>query len=204
MPRLVTVDTARAWLRVSEEQAGDDLLALALGSAEALIESAVGRDLALWSGTERVDGTGTDTLYLTLAPVVAITNIAFTGAAGVPLSQITSWDDLAATASVPGPDDLEADNGSLVRLDGGLWPRGRRNIAVTYEAGFTPETLPGDLRLLVLQATGHALNIRGLGGTLKSESLGDLSRTYAEPSEADLYGIPGAAATIARYRRLAA
>jgi hypothetical protein len=200
--RLVSLDAARAWAGLAP--AADPLLTLAVDGAEALVESAVGRPLDAWSGTERVDGSGTHTLYLSRAPVASIESIAYaTAAEGVPLSQITSWAALAASHSPPAPEDVETDlAGGLTRLDGAAWPRGHRNVIVEYAAGYTPETLPADLRLLIVQLTAACFRGRGSEG-LRAESLGDLSRTYAQPTEADLLGIPGAAATIARYRRAA-
>lgn len=206
MPRLVALETARKWLGAAE---GDDtldaVLEIALEGAEALVEAACARDLGSFDGVERLDGTGTAALYLKHYPIREVHGVSFANAGqGVRLSEMRSWGQLAASSTPPELDDLDTDTaGGLHRLDGGLWPLGSRNVRVEYEGGYTPDTLPADLRLLILQVTAASFRGRGSEG-VKSESLGDLSRTYAQPTEADVLAIPGAAAIIARYRRIAA
>jgi hypothetical protein len=59
------------------------------------------------------------------------------------------------------------------------WPMGRRNIRVTFTAGYEFGELPGDIEQLVLEMVAHRYRERGNEG-LRSETIGGYSYSRAD------------------------
>ena len=62
-----------------------------------------------------------------------------------------------------------------------VWPLGRQNVTVTYEHGYDTLDIPEDVRLIAINIASRVV----IQGVAKSESVGDVSVTYAAAS-ADL------------------
>jgi hypothetical protein len=115
---------------------------------------------------------------------------------------VVETNDTGGWVAVDG-DDYEVDGAALHHTGTG-WPRGVRNIRVTYTAGYAPGEEPADIRGAVLDLV--ALRYRRLGKEgLSGESIGGYSYSVAAShvfSGADLRLVPGLAATLDRWRRV--
>lgn len=206
MPLLVSLERTKRRLGISElDTTKDDVVSDAIEDAVGLVEALINHPLSSQTLSLRVDGSGEETLYLPLSPITEITRIAFdtrtSASEGMRLSELRSWDQFILTQRVPELSELSFDRaGGVVRLDGGLWPRGTRNIEVDFTGGYTEDSLPHDLRRLVLDIIAFGWVRRGREG-LSSVSINNFSADFVMPSESDVLGISGAKDVIARYRR---
>lgn len=92
-----------------------------------VIERVVGTSFVPRTFTKTVNGTGSD-IALPSPFVLEVTDVSLSGEAQT------------------GP--FDTDNGTLV----GPWPRGIRNVAITYEAGYSTEP-PADIKEAAMQGT---------------------------------------------------
>ena len=136
--------------------------------ASSIVDQYCGRDFALHGDVaERYDGSGRRRLRLKGWPIISVTSVAV---GGVALAEGVDYEVL------PGP-------GILERIDGLVWPAGRRNIAVVYTYGFTtpPAAITGIVEDLVAGALTHAArNVATKGAS--SMSMDGYSVAYSELS----------------------
>jgi len=59
---------------------------------------------------------------------------------------------------------LDAEAGILYRTEGVAWPRGRRNIGVSYTSGYAPGVIPGDLGMAAVKQTVYELGLSKVRG----------------------------------------
>lgn len=139
---IVTSEEAISHLRgenVFIDQAELDRLEGFIASASAACESYSRRPLDLHTYTETLDGPACGPLLLRRGPVVDIISITEGGVSVAPSAY-----------------DLDADAGLVYRgtSAGPLnWSGGRRNVVVTYRAGWL--TPPADVKLAVLREVEH-------------------------------------------------
>jgi hypothetical protein len=117
----------------------------------------------------RLDGRGTDWLLLPELPVVTVASVA-----------IGTDDPLEPEDSGGDGDYLWAANGSLVRNSGGVWPRGRQNVRVTYSHGY--DEIPADVRQVALSVAARHYE----QGIVQYETLGQRQVRYGQPVAGDL------------------
>lgn len=115
------------------------------------------------TSTVTLDGTGTDALVLPERPVSGVTAVTVGGVAE--------------------PDFAFRPDGVLLRGSAGgfprtTWPEGRQNVEVTYEHGYETADFPRSVRMVAV-AIAARISVQGLAS---SESLGDVSVTYAGPA----------------------
>jgi hypothetical protein len=100
---------------------------------------------------ERYDGNGFDTLFLLNKPVTAVSSVKI--------------DDVDFT-------DYELIDNYL--FDENYWPIGRKNIKVSYTAGYNQSTMPADIRHAALQLISlYAGQLGGAGTTIGKASISD-------------------------------
>lgn len=206
--RLISLTEAQRHCGTDDSE--DPALEVALEAALGQVSALLGRTLDLPDDavTERLDGTGTETLYLPTWPLVELEAVAIAEAptsSTWTLSNPPAWLFGGTTAPTHTPelaDVVPVEPGGLLRVDGGVWPQGARNVTVRHRSGYTPATFPPELRLLVLQLTKAILSRRGKEG-VRSETFDTYSVDYAQTAAELLASIPGASATIARHRRVA-
>lgn len=130
-------------LALGSDTSQDALLEVILNAISDTFDRYVGRALAKAAYTAAyLDGNGRPTLYLPNRPVVSITSI--------------EEDDETLTEGEEYNYMLYAEEGKLVKTEGGIWMKGPKTIKITYTAGYvvqgaTPEAgetaLPADLWL---------------------------------------------------------
>lgn len=133
-----TLEEARALPDISDESKYPDDRVTAAGEyVQAIIEGACQTSFVAREVVESLDGDGTTSLRLSTPYVLSVTSVTISGA--------TSTDEFTATHGV-----LErTTTGSYSPLS---WTRGRRNVTVTYDAGYSA-TPPADIKEAALQAT---------------------------------------------------
>ena len=157
----------------------DDQIAIAINTATLAIEHYCNRTFASTVYTaEKYDGNGMDTLYLKQYPITAV-------------SAITVNDSALTT------DDYEVDTQSLYKSSG--WVQGRRNIAVTYTAGYS--TMPEDLVMAATRIVGDMLSDEPINPNIKSEKVGDYQYTLGDVSSNATMAVQKHSGELAPYRK---
>ena len=104
--------------------------------------------------------------------------------------------------------DYEQDERQLFRIAGtsgvsqvGLWPRGRRNLKMTYTAGYTSTTFPRDLKQAVLAVIAKMWS-RKTDPDMKREELGDYEIEFFQAAREATVGGMSVASVLARYTNI--
>ncbi len=149
MGAVVTLDEAKAWLGEATAYADPQISAIVEG-AVAAVERAIGSSIAATEvADEYHDGDGRLVLYLGRMPAISVSTVTIDG---------TQVNDCVLEESF-----------RLYRA--ACFPYGRRNVVVTYMAGYNP--VPDDLKLAVLmlvkfyagsQLTARSMWFEGGGG----------------------------------------
>ncbi|MEC4589493.1 hypothetical protein VPG91_00695 [Nitrospirillum amazonense] len=183
-PPLADVATVKAWFSPPLTSTTDDALLTRLIQAESgFIRAWLGRDPSLATYTQTLDGTGNAVLPLPHYPVTDVMAVAVDGtpvpaqAADQPLAYGYAYDDT-----------------SLV-LTGGIFPRGRRRVSVTWTAGHDP--LPAILQQACVELVALRYRERDRVG-LVSKAHGGETTSYLQKEMPD-----SLAAALAPYRRVA-
>ena len=171
-------------LGLESEAALASLVEDLIEQASGIIDTYCERDFALHEAvTERLDGNGRERIRLAGHPLVSITSVT-----------------LGSTLLDSALYEVRPGAGILERIDRGVWPAGRRNIAVVYTYGFTtpPAAITGIVEDLVAGALTHAARNRATKGA-SSMSMDGYSVAYSELSR--MMGLaPEQMQTLDRYR----
>jgi len=189
MPDLVTAaEVADAWPAFgsvpSYQQPG------LIRDASAIIAAAVGVDFVPTSYVERIDGRNLPRIWLAHRPVLSVSSVAVSGEVLAPADYTLD----------PGAGELLRGDGSYEPRFAQMWPSGRRNIEVSYQAGYA--TVPDDVKRACILTIRYHAGIVAVSGAFKSESIGDYSYTIADggSSGGSRDNLPSdAAAILARY-----
>jgi hypothetical protein len=113
----------------------------------------------VYGDTVYLNGTGTETLLLPQRPVSAAGTVTVNGG--------TVTDYALANNG----------NGILYRgtAGGGVWPRGRQNVRVTYDHGFADDDIPRSVRVVALQLACRLV----VQGAAVEEQIGQTRVKYA-------------------------
>jgi len=172
-------------LGLESEAALASLVEDLIEQASGIVDQYCGRDFDHYADvSERHDGTGRRRLRLKGWPIISVTSVAVGGTA---LTEGVDYEVL------PGP-------GILERVDGAVWPPGRRNISVTYSHGYatSPGAIAGVVEDLVVGALTNAARNRAVKGA-SSMSMDGYSVAYSELSR--LMGLaPEQVQILDRYR----
>lgn len=165
---LVTLADARSFVGKKTGEVEDDaVLELLIDGVSARFNAYIGRGLLEQTETTAyLDGNGRDTLLLPRYPLVTIEAVTENGAV------LTEGEDQDYR--------LYSDRGALVRLGGGRWARGRKNIVLSsYKAGWPLAGIPKDLKyaaLVQIAADYQDYRTRSWGETSRSHGDGSYSR----------------------------
>ncbi|MFH0911720.1 MAG: head-tail connector protein [Planctomycetota bacterium] len=164
---LTTLAKVKAYLGVSGS--GDDTLLEALiDSVSEAIEHYCGREFAAKERTEFHDGGGAASLVLRCRPVQSIASLR-----DDPARLFPEGSEIAPAGYVFYPE------AGIVVLDGASFSDGRRNVRVTYTAGFS--AVPPAVEQAANILAAHFYNRGRQGGDgLASESLGAYTVSYNE------------------------
>ncbi|MBB6251718.1 hypothetical protein [Nitrospirillum iridis] len=181
---LTDVATVKAWFSPPLTSATDDTLLTRLIQAESgFIRRWLGRDLSPATYTQTLDGNGNALLPLPNYPVTAVAAVTVDGVPVPPQ---------------PGDQPLAygyAHDEYTVMLVGGIFPRGRRRVTVTWTAGYDP--LPAILEQACVELVALRYRERDRVG-LVSKAHGGETTGYLQKEMPD-----SLAAALAPYRRVA-
>ncbi|WP_049974124.1 hypothetical protein [Azospirillum sp. B4] len=181
---LTDVATVKAWFSPPLTSTTDDVLLNRLIQAESgFIRRWLGRDLSPATYTQTLDGTGNALLPLPNYPVTGVTAVTVDGVAVPPQ---------------PGDQPLAygyAHDDYAVMLVGGIFPKGRRRVTVTWTAGYEP--LPAILEQACVELVALRYRERDRVG-LVSKAHGGETTGYLQKEMPD-----SLAAALAPYRRVA-
>lgn len=162
---LTTLAKVKSYLGISET-ADDTLLQNIIDSVSEAIEHYCGRRFALEERTEFYDGEGSSSLVLKCRPVESVSSIIDDTSHNFP-------------ASAEMDDDFYVfyPEAGIIELTNGTFANGKRNVKVTYTAGFSvvPPAVEQAANILI----GNYYNRGHSGGDgLDSESLGAYTVSY--------------------------
>ena len=176
-----TLEALRSWLRfdTANPTTTDDslLVALAAQTVQDFI-AYLGRDIASTPYAEKYDGRGRDCISLDQWPVISITSVVI--------------DNQTISASSNGSYGYEFHDQQLWII-GGVFPQGRRNVSVSYTAGYA--TIPADLVLACIRQAAYVYREREHIG-MKSVAVQGQTISY----EGDL--LPGVKSCLDKHMRL--
>lgn len=149
----ITLDEAKEHLRVEVAEEDGRIAGLILGARRA-VENLIGRVLISQTWERTLDTFPAGAIELQLGPVQSVTAITYTDLAGDPQTVPAEDYNLDAARRVP-----------LVWPGYGLtWPSSRcypGAVRVRYVAGYTPETIPDDIREAMLVLIADLYEHRG-------------------------------------------
>ena len=177
----------------------DENLQHFLDIATSIVECEVKRPLFQATRTEYYDGNGQRELCLLRRPVTEIVSVhedcrGFFGSypdSFDPNTELVSGEDYALKLDAIFGDQGTSESGILIRIDS-VWPRVRLNrrenlnlqvahslgsIRVQYEAGYSADNMPANLKYAVAALVGLVQSTAAQGFSLQSESLDYYSYT---------------------------
>lgn len=143
---------------------------------------------------ELYDGPGRDSMLLRQWPVVSITAIEFAGSAGLLPADTTVWPPASGYAVEP-TGDGDLGHQALMLFGGRCFPYGRRNVRVTYVAGYA--ATPADIELACTEMVGEDYKRRSRLGILSQAVNGNETVSYAQRDMP-----PRAKSTFPNYKRV--
>ena len=129
-----------------------------LGAAQEIVKNYLGYDPESGNHTDYISAIGNNRLYLMAQPISAVSSVELNGVA------ITS--------------DEYTINGNYLRLKSGVWPEGDENVKVSYTAGWSAQTLPDTVKMVILQIATLMLEEAGENIGVTGKSFGENSRTF--------------------------
>jgi hypothetical protein len=164
----------------------DDGATLAVAMACQVVRTLTEQDFETATSTVKLDGTGTDTIFLPQRPVSTVGTVTVNGEAETDYT-FTPEGRLIRTSD----DAPSYSTWASTEIPSASWPGGRQNVEVTYEYG---ADVPEDIRMVALML---AYRLVTQGGSTQ-EQVGDVKKTYAVAAS-DLTN--GEKAILAKYRR---
>lgn len=138
MADLTTLASLKTYLGITD--AGSDaVLTKLIAAASAAIEQAIGYPLSSETRTERLDGNGADIVHPMVRPITAVASVAVDGRSFSP----------AASSQGQG---FGFDYRAVWLWGGERFNLGRRNVEITYTAGYP--TIPADIEQAVNELIG--------------------------------------------------
>ncbi len=142
---LTTVPKVRQFFGIQNTEDDARLGALITACSKAIAQYLSRSLLAQEYVAERYDGNDSDILMLRAYPLISISLLTING-----VTQTASSDGLLQSGYYPG------DN-YVFLVGGNRFPRGRRNVVITYEAGYT--TIPEDVAEACIELVGDRFKL---------------------------------------------
>lgn len=161
---------------------------IAVDSASQMCRTISEQSFTRGTTTDYFNGTGTDALLLPELPVNSVGTVSVSDSSAPPTWTTAGTADYA----INGDGILYATNTAGTALFGTCWPKGRHNIAVTYDHGY--DSVPEDVRMVALSIASRLL----VQGPASFEVLGDAQVRYAAESTAVM---PTEKLILRKYRR---
>ena len=216
---LTTAATIKTLLGMSDNSF-DDVLAVLIPQADAIIKRYLQREIEQATYTEYYSGSGSQSLLLNQLPVQSIVSVhedrdGYFGEGDDAFSSATTL--LAGTDYVLRKDaatTVETSQSGILYRIGQTWPRpGDRsrgqlasspglslgNIKVVYIAGWA--SIPADIQYAANRLVTSMLESRKRAGHLQSESIEDYSYTYSSSAD-EIWILDSVKSSLAPYKRV--
>ncbi|AFG37633.1 hypothetical protein [Spirochaeta africana] len=162
---IATIEQLKKYTGVNTDD--DMMLGMYLDSAAQIVINYLGYSPELETYTDLMDG-GTDTLQLAAKPVDDVQQLKVVGGESID----------------PGEYHINEERIFLTRE----LPAGRRNIMITYSAGYAPEDIPGVIQMTVLRIAALMQTEADGNIGITSKQFGDTgSRTFIQTTNYDKY-----------------
>lgn len=186
---IISVSQYKAYAGISAST-WDTQLGIIITATQDTLEKICGRRFDTATYTEYVDGANSPTVYVQNAPITSVTSVALINRAE---TVVYTYDATGYKV------DLEA--GLISRQVGGFaggydnrmplngptafervpqFPDGWQNVKIVYVGGYSSQTMPTSLQLLMYNLTACEFAVAGADLTLKSESLGHYAYTRSD------------------------
>lgn len=172
-----TIQTVKEFLEVEDDR-DTPILERVTNSATSAIERMLDRRIIARTQTKLFDGNGRNALVLPEFPVVSVTSVY--------LSRTAESDGTALDSTYYEVDADEPEEGILYLLGGYRFPRGRRNVKITWVAGYSVidtegyTRIPWDLVELLLGFVAHLWRKRDtIGDERLTQTLDGITTTFA-------------------------
>lgn len=177
---LTTLTNVKTWLGLLQNNDSDALLTRLIAAASAFIESWCGRSFAVQNYSELRSGTGNDMLMFGAWPVTAVASVTVDGR------------PIPAASDFHSPGYRFDDN--AVVLQGYLFTRGRRNVALAYTAGYA--AIPAEIEQACIDLVALRFKER--------DRIGHQSKSLAGETVTFFIGelSPSARAALAQYKKV--
>ncbi len=165
MAAFIEIEDLNAVLRLDLDD--DDALAvLVLDAASEIVRAYTNQELDLSENDEvMLDGSGTTVVLLPQLPVVTVDSVYEDDTDGSSSALLTVDTDYKVGS-----------NGILFRLAGATWKRGRENITITYDHGYS--TIPSDVRFIAVNVAARLYDHAGV----TAETTGSYVATFESAS----------------------
>lgn len=171
-----------------EDHAYDAQYAICIRMASAEIVSFCRHNFEVASFTEQLDGDGSNLLTLSHTPIVGVQSLLIDGVA-VDIAEARIY---ALWIKFDDSDEYSA----RLRSNGRIFPRGAKNVSVTYTAGYSE--VPDDLAIACARQAIYLQNTLGKQGMLtESNQTSQASKTFALDGQL----APAVKSVALRYRR---
>jgi len=142
---------------------------MAIDAACDVIRDLTEQDFTYGTSTISLDGTGTDCLVLPQRPIANAGTVLVNG--GTVTDYIPpSPDGFLYRGTITGSSWWSGSDGMWPAR----WPRGRQNIKVTYEHGFSAIDVPRSIRMVAISLAARLV----VQGVTQSETIGDTTLNY--------------------------
>lgn len=170
MPRYTTLKAVKIDLDIPEEKTNDDrLLVRLIGRASRAVKNHIGdREIEKQTHTEILNGTGLREIKLNHYPVNEIKNV-----------WIDSESDFGSSTKEDAENyKIDKNTGVLsMTSEEAVWPHGKNNIKVKYDAGYDP--IPEPIEEATIITVGSKFNkSKNISYGLSSESEDDVSLSW--------------------------
>lgn len=149
MAELVSIADAKTWLNITDDNC-DAILAIVVPNASDAVIEYLGYNPQSSTETEFYNGTGTDSIAVNRVPITEVDEVKVSGLV-VPYERIIFG------------------RAVIYRTDGVPFMRGRKNVEVTYTAGY--QSLPGGIVQGVLLTVAAMYNSRTIDPNITGESV---------------------------------
>jgi len=193
------ITLTRAQLNPALASVDATYLAVLISSASVQIQNWLNRSLVSQDITEKLDGEGDETLFLPSYPITNIKQVDFVDRDGTINSVMPSGADFTKYF-------LIGDGGEITFITdnpGGysFFLEGFKNISIIYTAGYS--TIPEDIQEATAEQVAFLNEQGSASASVKSEKLGDYSKTFFDPTTTSSNVMSNTAFQIlSKYRRI--
>ena len=193
------ITLARAQLNPALASVDSTYLAILISAASIQIQRWCHRCFKSQVFTEKRDGEGDQTLFLPNFPVTGITQVDFIDAEGTVEAVMPNGADVTKFFFL-------GDGGEIAFIrnnpsDFFIFPEGFKNISIIYTGGFTP--IPEDVQEACAEQVAFLLDQGSASASVKTEKLGDYSKTFFDPTVTGSINLSNTAFQIlSSYRRM--